>query len=249
MHMMLSLPLYATGGTSSPAGDADCIHIENATIQAEEVQKQHAQAALTTAPSLPGGVQQKEGSHHHQQPIGANAPSVHLTGTDMNVTALTLCEHSRPQMQGCIIPAMPSPLDLDTAGHLVQKHTMRLSHGRQLTPQDAHAITCMLCVCALRVRVSVRVHMQADRRRRNMAHLIELALLQEDLEHQHQRPHGGELQHQLAHNFGCHWAVGDIKADVKVEFTDGLLKLDDGHLCLTNHLHRSDAVRGDAQCG
>jgi len=69
------------------------------------------------------------------------------------------------------------------------------------------------------------------------ANLIELALVQEDLQHQYQATHGRQALHEVPHIFRSLWSIGCIEADVKIQAADCLFEFDDGHLGLGYDLH------------
>jgi len=68
-------------------------------------------------------------------------------------------------------------------------------------------------------------------------HLIEFALVQEDLQHQYQATHGRQALHEVPHIFRSLWSIGCVEADVKVQAADCLFELDNGHLGLGYNLH------------
>ena len=69
-----------------------------------------------------------------------------------------------------------------------------------------------------------------------MAHLIELPLLQEYFQNQHQGLHWRQGVHEVTHKASCNWPIGHIKADVKVHIALFFNELDDGDFGFRHHL-------------
>ena len=63
--------------------------------------------------------------------------------------------------------------------------------------------------------------------------------MQEELEHEGERPHGRQARHQAAHVLRRLRPVGGVEADVNVQAGLRVLVLDDGHLGLADYLRET----------
>ncbi len=70
------------------------------------------------------------------------------------------------------------------------------------------------------------------------ARLIKLALVQEELEQQRERPHGRQAGHQALHVLRGLRPVGRVEADVQVKPRGRVLILHDWHLRLADDLRQ-----------